>query len=716
MLRRMNIARFHSLPTLLLLLSPATFAQSVTYSGYYNGPRVDVNFVQNPPAQYQECREKYINSTARIYSACSFGVDEARRMAERFGGGKGRIEGYLRGFSWGLHSSVQSNRSNPEAMALGAALNADLLGRIERASLEGASRGKSAGESRGSSEARKRFTLALDSGLNPNEEIGSIPPSSFSPRYQDAYTSLIGRPQTLEDMLKQPVEDLSQIRIYDSYDSVFLGDAPRFNLFDYYFGDGTYRFEMARWVDPQAAIQQWLNRPIDTKPQYEALGSDTVQVPVQNPKPGEPASRPETIQLKEIFRKSFVNAYGWYVNYYFSQNFYTQLDLGQRVGESIGKQVGYRYARESGQVKGFNEKFQRDERAAYEAVFEGAYRSSFATTFRDYATHSKPEVDSFDIIGELDDGILQPGERIAVSFRVKNYGKVSTEGKAYLEGVQNALYSKEISLPALRSTQVRTDFIGSISTSVQDSAILNIGLTVSGNGFGAFTVLQSARVMRQVTPMGIDVKTLAPTGQAIVSYSVKNHSRLNSSASVRVVLRDSTGRVLEENLGIVAGNQTATAQFQLDGYSPLDLIRGPGVTVRGQMFLGDLVIGELGATVLSQNPVADLARAFAEQSQDPARAELVRALQAELIERITGETENMERQGYDRQGDATYLQQALNAYRAKNNNPVAREAYSTLARALWPARKAFTNFIGIKSCNRKFFESAVRELNGGKKI
>ncbi len=715
MMRRMKNHSPLSIAILTLLFAQQVFAQSVTYSGYYNGPRVDVNFIQTPPAQYQECREKYINSTARIYSACSFGVDEARRMAERFGGGKGRIEGYLRGFSWGLYSSVQSNRSNADAMSLGAALNADLLGRIDRASQEGSSRGKNAGETRGASEARKRFTSALDSGMSPIEEIGAIPPSAFSSRYSDPYSSLIGKPQSLEDMLKQPVEDLSQIRVYDSYDSVFLGDVPRFNLFDYYFSDGTYRFEMARWVEPQAAIQQWLNRPIDTKPQYEALGTDTVQVTVQNPKPGEPATRTETIQLKEIFRKSFVNAYGWYVNYYFSQNFYTQLDLGQRVGESIGKQVGLRYARESGQVKSFNEKFQRDERAAYEAVFTNAYRNGFLNTFRDYASNPKPEVDGFDIIGELDDGILQPGERIAVAFRIKNYGKIATSGSAYLEGVQNPLSSKEIQIPALSSTLVRTDYIGTISTSVQNSANLNIGLTVSGKGFGAFTVLQNARVMRQVTPLAIEIKTLAPTGQAIVSYSVKNHSRLNSSASVRVVLRDSLGRTLEENLGLIGGNQTATAQFQLDGYSPLDLIRGSGIIVRGQMFLGDLVVGELGGTVISQDPVADLARAFAIQSQDATRSDLVRALQTELVDRITGETANIERKGYERQGDSTYLQQTLNAYRSRTQNALARESYASLARALWPARKAFTNFIGIKSCNRKFFESAVKELNGGKK-
>lgn len=701
--------------TLSLVLAGVAHAQSAN-TGYYNGPRVDVNIVQNPPAQYQECREKYINSTARIYSACSFGVDEARRMAERFGGGKGRIEGYLRGFSWGLYSSVQSNRSNAEAMALGAAMNSDLLGRIERAARDGSTKGRAVGESKGSSEARKRFTQALDSGTQPSDQVGTIPAPTFQSSYNDPYQQIVGKAQTLEEMLKAPVEDLSRIRVYSSYDSVYLGDVPAFNLFDYFFSDGTYRFEMAQWVDPQAAIRQWLNRPIDTKPQYEALGTDQVQVPVQNPQPGAPATTAQIVELKEIFRKSFINAYGWYVNYYFSQNFYTNLDEGQRVGESIGKQVGLRYAREAGLVQSFNDKFKRDERAAYEGVYADAYLRGFQQTFMDYSNNPKPEVDNFELIGELDDGILQPGERLAVSFRVKNYGKPGTTGTATLEGVRDAVASRDIQMPGLRTTVVRTDFMGSVPSDVQASALLNIGLTLSGQGFGAFTVLQNARVTRQVTPLGIEIRPMASTGEAIVLISVKNNSRLNSAASVRVVLQDNRGKVLDENLGIIRGNQVATAQFELGGYSPLDLIRGPGVQVRGQMYLGDLAVGELSGTILSQNPVRDLAQAYAEQSQDASRVNLSRAIQTELVSAIEGEAKQIERKGYDRLGDGTYLQQTLNAFRGRSQSMAAKEAYSSLARSLWPIRKNFTNFIGIKSCNRKFFERACKEMNGGKKI
>jgi hypothetical protein len=57
----------------------------------------------------------------------------------------------------------------------------------------------------------------------------------------------------------------------------------------------------------------------------------------------------------------------------------------------------------------------------------------------------------------------------------------------------------------------------------------------------------------------------------------------------------------------------------------------------------------------------------------------------------------------------------LNARRSRTQTQAADASYATLAKSLWPLRKKFTNFLGIKSCNRKFFEAACKELNGGRK-
>jgi hypothetical protein len=711
-LNKNRLNRLHQVASFSsLLLGSLASAQ-----GYYNGPRVDVNYINTPPSQYQECREKYINSTAKIFSACSFGVDEARRMAERFGGGKGRIEGYLRGFSWGLYKGVQMTQNDPTAQSVGSALNSDYLGRIDRAVKDGAARGDSIGASNGGSEARNRFHQALDSNMSPSASLDRVPEPSFSSNVSDPYAKYVGQAQSLDEMLKQPNADLSQIRVYSSYDATYLGDVPKFNLYDYWFADGTYRFEMAKWIDSQAAIQQWMNRPIDTKPQYEALGTDLVTVPVPSPSPGAPTTTQQTIDLKNIFKTSFVNAYAYYVNYYFSQNFFTNLDEGQRVGESIGKQVGLRYAQTSAEVKAFNEKFRRDERSAYFNVYEGAYRRAFTATYQDYASHPKPEIDSFEIIDEADDGIIQPGERFGVIFKVKNYGLPSTSIQAMVMGAQNQVASPAYSLPGLKSTMIRTPMIASMTSDVRSSALINLGLSVSGQGFNALTVQRTAQVIRQVTPIGLEITPSVPEGKATVAVTVKNNSRIASSSSVRITIEDASGKVLDQNLGIIAANQTSTATFNLSGYNPLDLIKGQGVAIRAQMFLGELAVDELTGTVFTRSPNTDLPNALALAAQDPTQQNNALALMNELVERIRVESSQMDRRGYADQPQGTYLYGALLSFRGRVQSVSAKETYSRLANQLWPFRKNFTNFLGIKSANRSWFENACRELNGGKKL
>jgi hypothetical protein len=699
------------------LISQLGHAQSVTYNGYYNGPKVDVNFVSTPPAQYQECREKYINSTAKIFSACSFGVDEARRMAERFGGGKGKTEGYLRGFSWGLYRGVQGGSSDSQAQSVGAALNSDLLGRIDRAVKSGSDQGTAVGRTQGASEARTRFTRALDSNSTPDSRLNSVPEPQFSSRITDPYVEFVGQPLTVQTLLKDPNFDQSSIKVYSSYDSVFLGDVPQFNIWDYYFADGTYRFEMARWVESGAAFQQWVSRPIDTKPQYEALGTDSVIVPVQNPAPGAPATTQQTVDLKEIFKKSFINAYGYYVNYYFSQGFYTNMDEGQRVGETLGRIAGTQYAKNSAEVKAFNQKFRRDEKEAYFNVYNGAYTTAFNETYQDYLNHPKPEIDDFAIIDDVDDGIIQPGERFAVSFKVKNYGGKPSVLTARIDGAENAIDSPSYSIGALKTTVIRTPLIAQMSSNIHSNATVNLLLNVSGSGFNALTVQRSAEVIRQVTPVGIEIEPNVPEGKAIVTVKVRNNSRIPSSSSVRVLLSDSLGRSESQNLGTILAGQNANATFVLSGLNPIDLIKGQGVSVKAQMLLGDLAVDELKGTIFTRSPQTDLPYALAQTAQNRSDQNTALSLMTELSERIRIETDQIERRGYRNHPGDTYLFGALSSYRSRVQSDAAKEIYSKLAEQIWPYRKAFSNFLGIfKSANRKYFEHSCRELHNGRKF
>ena len=124
-----------SLPILTILsvvMSANSFAQ---YRGYYDGPAVDVNFGATKPAKYAECDRFRDNTIARYLYSCEFGRDEADRMAERFGGGNGKIQGYLRGYAWGLYKSERAYENDQTEYAKGAAA-VDSIGNSMKSGLE----------------------------------------------------------------------------------------------------------------------------------------------------------------------------------------------------------------------------------------------------------------------------------------------------------------------------------------------------------------------------------------------------------------------------------------------------------------------------------------------------------------------------------------------------------------------------------------------------
>lgn len=716
----------YSVALCLGLSVSALYGSANAQSRYYSGPSVDVNFIATPPAEYQECHAKYLDSTARIYDACSFGVDEARRMAERFGGGKGKSEGYLRGFSWGLYSTIRNgSEDDAAAISLGSALNGDLLGQIKTAVQQGTQNAAQVAFAAGSSEVRTSFAKALDSGTipSPQKDPASIPAPVFQSTIDPndpagAYGKYVGVPASISSLLNDPsIANASQVTVYSNYDTTYLGDAPAFNVSSYYFSDGTYRFEVAKWTDSNAALQQWLTRPIDTLPKYQALGSDTQTITVPGTTPGAPSTTTQqTVDLKKIFQTSFMNAYAYYVNYYYSSNFYSNLDTGQKVGEAIGKQVRYRYVENNAEVQTFNAKFLADEKSAFMQAYNASYLDGFAKTYADYANHPKLEIDSFDLVQEVQDGIIQPGEKFGVAFKVKNYGLVATSVQANVDGAENATVSPSYSVPSLRTTVITTPFLASMSNSIRSSANVNLTLNVSGAGIASIAVQETEQVLRQVTPYGIAASLDVPHGTAIITVKAKNNSQVASSSSARVVLTDMLGRQIELNIGSVLGGQVATATFSIAGLSPLDLLTR-GAEVTAQLFLGDTYVDQLSLTAVSQNPQADIAASLAVALANSSQKSLANDLQNELISRIDHETQTLARRAYKNNASSTYLGSLLASYGVGQKSAQAQATYSQIAQKLWPMRKRFSDFLWLfKSANRKYFEAACTELNGGQKL
>ena len=332
-----------TVPFLLLLVVSKAYA-----SGPLDG--LDINFNETEPRQYEYCdqvvgNDQTIPANAKFesYKACNYGLDDARRMAERFGGGNGQIEGYLRGYTYAMKEAYGTSANESEQFKLGQNSINSVGSYMEAGLSEGKTKGNSEGASDGGSEARVRFVNSVDTGSFPSDAVNPIG-RAYTPR-QNAYNDLVPKDQQVPTSIKQVIEsrderELGQLMlrnfpVYSQYDATTWGETTRLSWFDLWRDDGHYLFSKEKFYDAGLALNVWLSRPVDTKPRYQALEKISI---------AGAANAQVIINLQPVFQKAFKEAYKYYVNYYFAKNFQRSADLGQLHGAAVGLQLGKRVA------------------------------------------------------------------------------------------------------------------------------------------------------------------------------------------------------------------------------------------------------------------------------------------------------------------------------------------------------------------------------------
>ena len=434
--------------------------------GHYDGPRSDVDVIGDKPDKYAEC-DHYLsdNSPKRVFAACEFGRDEAERMAQRYGGGNGRVEGFLRGFSWGLHKMADAYKNDPASVAQGAAVAVNgSMDSYTQAPLQASSdAGASQGTPTGTSDAIQRFKNVVNTGRDPDSTV-SIPSVPYA-GIDNGYATYVGRYETPQRIIQQDLNE-GTLRVYNNWDGMFMGDKKALNAWDIWREDGNYDSDKSQWYDAKAAFQTWLQRPIDSRPRYDSLnnpplygsvassrkghgarnlaggpdgGSHTgtggqgngkkpsptpSQAPPQTPPPSTPAQ--QQIDLQAVFAKAFQDSYAYYVKYYFSAAYYGGLDDGQDDGESLGVDVGKKLAYQSGLIQNFNSTLKTNSINNFQSAFARAYTDNFNRTFQNYSSAPQLNYSFDDIVGEDNVGVLEPGEMFTAKFTVTDYGGVAT--------------------------------------------------------------------------------------------------------------------------------------------------------------------------------------------------------------------------------------------------------------------------------------------------
>lgn len=684
----------------------------------YNGPCLDVDLVKNPPAMYQECT-KYENASAKEYAACVFGLDEARRMAERYAGGHGRMHGYLRGFAWGMNQTARAYENDNREIEAGRKL-VDGMGEYMESGLKaGRDAGSSQGSSMGSSEARARFAKAMDTGRLPSDRIEQIPATSYEGE-RNGYERSVGNPKQPSDILRRDMADLnSQMRAYDGINDYV--DRANYSIWDIWFGDGIYTFETRRWMDKDLALNVWIQKPSPdpyTKPKYENLNQGVPQVPVMDPVTGlpqkdangNPVTRP-AYDAKAIFRQSFLNAYNYYVSYNYSQKLYEGLDQGQAAGEQIGVLLGKRMAQQSGLITAFNEKYQSSSKAAFREAFEQAYMDSFGVTFADYRDNPKLEVLFDEVIGVDSDGILQPGEQIQAKMRIRNYGGRGTPLKIRLEGNVQETTEMADSVNPLSSKSILTPVLGKLDNRLANGASAVVNLRVND-----VVASRSETVRRQVQLAGINSTVNATAGSGTVRIAVRNVSTARTAGRV-VVRMEVNGQTDQRELGMLDPGQTSEAIIDFTGVDPMKIIRDGSIQAKVVVKVGELQVASDAAQIKPAHLRLEMVRYYNQLVNDRAytpggvdRQTRVADLTSMIVRMNHDETKNSYGNPWKDDALSTTIGLLVNEYANTQQSDSAKQAYRLIAAELYKSRKSFGKFLFFKSGKRKAYEGLCKRL------
>lgn len=684
-----------------LSVTSLTMASNASAQSYrYDGPAVDINFQTQRPSELTYCRDRYRADGYKL-DACTRGMSEASRMAERYAGGWGRTQGYLRGYAWGLHKTADIHANDAREQAAGAAGVNAIGGTMEAGLQAGRAEGARQGSARGSQDAIARFTSVVNTGRQPDPTV-RIPTVSYAGE-TNAYEKYVGQPKTVQQIIQQDLRP-GEMRVYDSWDAMYLGEKQPLTIWDIWFSDGVYKFEHGQFYRTDLAWNTWLQRRgvLDPNGLYDNLNASA---------PVDPATGQQT-DLKPFFQEGFQKTYEYYVNYNYSSQFQQNLELGTQHGSEMGVQVGKRVAYQTGLIKAYNDTFQVSSQQTFQGSLSSSYTGSFNTTFADHRDNPKLSIEFKNIIGMDDDGIIQPGEAFKAVFTVMNIGgkpsplTVSVSGNV-VEAVQQSMQ-----INALTSREYTSEVIGRIDPRTPPRSAARVNLHVNGLVDDLHqTVLRMTQIAS--TRALLDVNN----GSGSVTVVATNTSTVQTPRAVSASLYLNGRSVNTAIAGQLVGGENRPIELSFSNVDPMDLISGR-VKASVILSMGDSAADQAEVALSIPNVDAALASYFNVLANGRGFVPVGASTESQIDEvrqTIVGnnqaETKNLKKgpNVYKKTPDATIPGMLAKSFEATTQSPASRDAYDVLAKAMWPARKNLKNFLFFGG-KKKSYDQLVQRM------
>lgn len=679
---------------------------------------------------YQRCDQEMVGVfDTRTFKACIDGQKQARYTAEQFALTNGKLHGYLEGFSYAIYQATQVNSSHAEEAERGRqalyANGANMQAGID----EGIQSGIRLGKQLGQADAVALWDRAFENGQIPKGNANTyyndkIP--EFNLSFRSPYEHFVGK-RTVDQILREDIDKtLRNVVVSIPNNDVYLVGNNSYNIWDLWFDNGHYeveRYKSGGWINPVKSFDFWQKHSeklgqydINSYSNLPTAYTDQVATTEKEVKMPDGTTRTvkekAIINLKEIFKDGFLESYRYYMHHNFNKGFHEYLKLGAFAGEAVGIQVGKRIAYESGYAEAYDNKFWYEAEKAYIISYKKAYAEAFDKVHIEYSENAILSILNLETIGEVNDGILSPGEQVKFSLTIENRGAVNTPDlKLNIAGDVNSAVDEKLGLLGSFETKVfETGFL--IKISEGHDVRENIQLEFRFQGSGAYDMFYDAKIdiRNQIESIGrAYFQSLnVVEGRSLLVLPIKN---VSTRAAHDIVAEGTVkGKMVAiSNLGTVEGSEEQMASLSLIGLDPLGLI--DGIPAKIQMKAnGTRIIGAEGDVLIkSQNPIKDISAIYLMSVKENGYETVSREqVESKLLTLNSGQVVSVRRgANLYRINAGVTLPGQLVLQRVKGS-ATTDEALNNLAVKMWLVnRKSLPAFLSSK---RKYYRKLLDQL------
>lgn len=678
---------------------------------------------------HKYCDQKYVIGVTpenrvsnETVAACKNGQEEARIVAENFAGQNGKLHGYLEGFSYALYKASDATDDDAASVASGRASMTTSAGTQMQAGLQaGIDQGNRLGNPAGQSDALGIWQSAFESGelpagqSNSHYRLDSIP--GYQSDYRDAqgnvnaYEQIVGK-LTVQKIMQEDgtLDAVRRLTVgFQSGEVIYLTQDRVYNIWDLWFNDGTYevnRYKNGAWINNTESLKFWKDHYKDIA-QYNTYDHLETNHQYQIVVGGAIVNK--TANLKTEFNEGFLSSYTYYMHHNFRQKFHEFVGLGAVNGETTGIQVGKRIAFQNGLALEFNEQFDEKAQSTYRDAYVSAYTTKFDNKFYEYADNAKINIaGSVEVIGEDDDGIIQPGEKIKLKLTLQNKGGKDASGlKINITGdIKGSAGQALATLSKLDANTYETGFIAQIKEGHDVNRDAQINVALSGDNGASASTRAGVDIQNQVEPKGEALSSNIDTlnGTAVVTLPIQNISEVDTQDLTAEVVIGATV-VGTETLGKLVAGERRTVSVRLSNLKPIAMISGLSaeIVIKAD---GKRIGGTTkNTTVKSANSTKDITKIFATIAKGQ-RVSNVTAeeAKAELLRLDSKQTRaNKKGSNVYKKNSSTTIPGLLVDLKGSNE-----EAYNDIAVAMW--NKNRKNLPAFLSGKRKAYRKLLDQL------